>query len=235
MRFWTTSHTPTLEIQLTTPLTKFAGFLTAALLASATFLPTVHAATAPLSDGEAGDLTFMREEEKLARDTYLTLYETWNLEVFANIAGSEQRHMDAILQLLDKYALEDPAASTSVGEFVDADLQALHDLLVAKGSQGALEGLKVGGIIEETDMIDIKDAIERSQHGDIDAVYESLLCGSRNHLRAFAGSIEAMTGEAYVPQLAESDPAEISAILASPMEKCGGSGRRRGKAPRRGR
>jgi len=217
---------------LTTPLKKFAGFLTSVLVASAAFHPVAHAATVPLSEGEASDLTFMREEEKLARDTYLTLYEAWNLEVFASIASSEQRHMDAILQLLEKYALEDPAASTAIGEFVDADLQALHDLLVDQGSRGALEGLKVGGIIEETDMIDIKDAIARSRHGDIDAVYESLLCGSRNHLRAFAASIEAMTGQAYEPQLAASDPVEISQILASPAEKCG---RRGPKAPRRGR
>ncbi|MDP2030099.1 MAG: DUF2202 domain-containing protein [Thiobacillus sp.] len=53
--------------------------------------------------GGKTDLLFMREEEKLARDVYLTLYETWGLAVFSNIASSEQSHMDALLKLLRTY------------------------------------------------------------------------------------------------------------------------------------
>ena len=47
-----------------------------------------------LSPQEAESLLFMREEEKLARDVYITLYEQWNNQVFANISNSEQRHME---------------------------------------------------------------------------------------------------------------------------------------------
>src|SRR5512145_2937306 len=35
-------------------------------------------------------LTYMREEEKVARDVYLFLYEKWGLRIFENISGSEQ-------------------------------------------------------------------------------------------------------------------------------------------------
>jgi hypothetical protein len=51
---------------------------------------TATSASASLTTLEASDLTFMREEEKLARDTYLVLGDAWKLAVFANIASSEQ-------------------------------------------------------------------------------------------------------------------------------------------------
>jgi hypothetical protein len=169
---------------------------------------------------EAADMTFMREEEKLARDVYLTLFDEWGLAPFANIATSEQRHMDAMLRLLRSYGLPDPAAGNTVGEFTDPLLQGLFDTLIAKGMVNAVEGLKVGGLIEEVDMRDIQAAIDRSAQADIDAVYANLMCGSRNHLRAFAGALEGLTGTPYAAQLL--DAAVVNAILAAPMERCGG-------------
>ena len=51
----------------------------------------------PLSTAELTSLSFMREEEKLARDVYITLYNKWGVNIFTNISNSEQTHMDAIL------------------------------------------------------------------------------------------------------------------------------------------
>ena len=172
-----------------------------------------------LSVVEKTDLLFMREEEKLARDVYLTLYESWKLTVFSNIASSEQSHMDAILKLLRTYSLPDPAAGNEIGEFTDPALQTLYNTLIAKGALSALDALQVGGIIEETDMHDLVEAIEHSDNADIDATYESLLCGSRNHLRAFAGSLTSMTGQPYTAQVITQD--EVDLILSSPVEQCG--------------
>ena len=45
----------------------------------------------------------MREEEKLARDAYLTLYDIWGLTIFDNIVAAEEMHMDAVKLLLDRY------------------------------------------------------------------------------------------------------------------------------------
>ncbi len=67
-----------------------------------------------LDEGEVVALIYTREEEKLARDTYLTLYGVWEMPVFSNIAASEQSHMDAVLRMLEKYGLEDPAAGMGV-------------------------------------------------------------------------------------------------------------------------
>ncbi|MDO9220786.1 MAG: DUF2202 domain-containing protein [Thiobacillus sp.] len=177
------------------------------------------AALSSLSQTEKTDLLFMREEEKLARDVYLTLYETWGLAVFSNIASAEQSHMDAILKLLRTYRLPDPAAGKAIGEFTSPTLQSLYDTLMEKGRLSALDALQVGGIIEETDMRDLVDAIERSDNADIDATYENLLCGSRNHLRAFARNLESMTSQAYTALVITQD--EVDTIVSSPMEQCG--------------
>ncbi len=174
--------------------------------------------TIPLSTLEAADLTFMRQEEKLARDVYLELGDLWNIPTFDNIAASEQRHMDAMLGLLQTYQLPDPVVGFAIGEFLDPALQQLHDDLRALGDTSALSALQVGGLIEEVDMRDIVAAIERSQHADIDNAYLNLLCGSRNHLRAFAAQIELRTGLPYAAQLLPQ--AQVDAILATDQETC---------------
>ena len=55
-----------------------------------------------LTEAEENHILYMREEEKLARDVYLTLYELWGAEIFANISESEQQHMDAYLSGLEE-------------------------------------------------------------------------------------------------------------------------------------
>ena len=176
-------------------------------------------ATPPLSAAETVDLRFMREEEKLARDVYLQLYEQWATPQFANVASSEQSHMDAMLRLLRRYQLADPAAGTITGEFYDDSLQALHDNLIALGSTSELAALRVGGFIEEADMQDIVAAIDRSQHADIDQTYARLLCGSRNHLRAYAAQVRLISGAAYLAQILEQR--EVDAIIFTATERCG--------------
>ena len=161
--------------------------------------------TTTLTTDEKNDLTFMREEEKLARDVYLTLFDVWGTPVFANIATSEQQHMDAILNLLNLYNLPDPAAGKLVGEFVNEELQALYDALIARGKKSALEALMVGGVIEETDIEDLNAAMATSRLNNIDEVYQNLLNGSYNHLRAFASNIESLTGQPYVAQVVSQD------------------------------
>ncbi len=169
--------------------------------------------TVSLTTQEKSDLLFMREEEKLARDVYLTLYDAWQRPVFASIATSEQQHMDSILGLLNTYKLPDPSAGKLVGEFVNAELQALYDALVARGRQSVLDALQVGGIIEETDIEDLTAAMDTARIRNLDNVYANLLNGSYNHLRAFAGQISALTGQPYAAQVVPQ--ATVDAILAA--------------------
>ncbi len=58
----------------------------------------------------------MREEEKLARDVYITMNEKWNAKIFARIAASEQKHFDAIGKKLVLYGIPDPALA-GIGDF----------------------------------------------------------------------------------------------------------------------
>ena len=138
-----------------------------------------------LSDSEINDLAYMREEEKLARDVYLYLYEQWDLPIFNNIAMSEQQHTDAVEALLIKYDVEDPAVTTAQGEFANPELQKLYDDLIEMGSKSRTDALEVGVLIEETDIADLNAAINNTTHADIEIVYSSLLSGSKNHLNAF--------------------------------------------------
>ena len=167
--------------------------------------------TTILTNDEKNDLIFLREEEKLARDVYLTLYSVWGTPVFANIATSEQKHMDAILGLLNTYKVPDPAAGKLVGEFVNQELQNLYDELVAKGEPSALDALMAGGIIEETDIEDLQFAMAAARLSNIDRVYANLLNGSYNHLRTFASNITAITGQPYLAQVVSQDV--VDAIL----------------------
>ena len=128
---------------------------------------TVTVVTVPLSSTEAEMLTFMREEEKLARDVYLAMYQKWGAVTFSNIASSEQNHMDTLKKMLDKYKLPDPV-QPALGVFTNADLQAKYDQLLATGSQSLVDGLYVGATIEEIDMVDIQHAIDVTTHLDVD-------------------------------------------------------------------
>jgi len=165
---------------------------------------------------ETENLIYMREEEKLARDVYITLYETWSLPVFDNIAASEETHTTQVEDMLDKYRVTDPVVDDTVGVFVDPHLASLYTTLVDQGSASSLAALYVGAAIEEIDMIDLQEAIDASDNADIRQLYENLMSGSRNHLRAFVGQIEDL-GIVYEAQHLSQE--EVDAIVDSPVER----------------
>jgi hypothetical protein len=150
-------------------------------------LPAGRRGTAliPLTDVEKATMIHMREEEKLARDVYIMMYEFWGDAIFSNISVSEQRHMDAILQLLVKYGVPDPAAGSAVGVFGDLGLQKLYTDLVSQGQLSLLDACLVGRAIEELDITDLLKAIDETDKADLERVYSNLLNGSYHHLRAF--------------------------------------------------
>ncbi len=170
----------------------------------------------PLDYEEEQSLLFMREEEKLARDVYLTFYEEWEKPVFANIAESEQTHTDAVADKIEKYGLPDPVIDDTVGTFVNSFLLEKYYELVAKGQTSELDALMVGAFIEELDIIDLQESIEKTDEADIQELYSNLMRGSRNHLRAFVELIEDATGEDYEAQLLDQD--SVDAIVDSPYE-----------------
>ncbi len=155
------------------------------VLISLMLIPSALFAAETLSAAEEDGILLMREEEKLARDVYLTLYDTWKINTFKNIAGSEQQHMDAMGVIIDRYGLTDPITVDYIGVFTDAHLQQLYDDLVAKGTTSAADAIEVGIMIEELDIKDLEDLLGSSLPSDVKDTYERLLRGSERHLVAF--------------------------------------------------
>jgi hypothetical protein len=158
-----------------------------------------------LSAAEQASLAYMREEEKLAHDVYAKMDARWsaNTRVFVNIANSESTHTEAIRQLLLRYSLSDPSATTAAGVFQNPTLQGLYSQLVAIGNASLVDALMVGAAVEEIDIMDLTTAMEVVNNQDIRLVYTNLLKGSRNHLRSFVGLLQNQ-GVTYVPQYMDS-------------------------------
>ena len=134
-------------------------------------------------------MIYMRQEEKLARDVYRTLGETWNLPIFKTIARAESRHMNAVGNLLTRYGIADPVAKDIRGQFADQRFTEMYRTLVASGSKSRADALRVGVRIEELDIADLKDDLKSIRHDDIRVVYQKLLRGSQQHLRAFTSQL----------------------------------------------
>jgi len=206
------TNTEELSIDLTIVDTEGSTSIDPDLLATA----MSSTSSSVLNESEVEGLIYMREEEKLARDVYLTLFNQWNLNIFQNIAKSEQTHTDAVKNLLDIYGIVDPVRDDGIGIFVNPDLQALYDQLAMQGSQSLGDALKVGAAIEEIDILDLEKYIAQTEHANIQTVYESLLKGSRNHLRAFISNLQTRTGEAYQPQFLTQEGYEL--IISASIE-----------------
>lgn len=187
-----------------------------------------------LSEAETASLLLMREEEKLARDVYLTLGQTHDLPVFVNIPRAEQRHMDRVGDLLAKYEIADPITDDSIGRFGNPQLQTLYDDLVTKGQTSVTAALQVGATIEDLDLFDLQQALaEVVDNADITQVYANLAKGSRNHMRAFSAQLAAHDAT-YEAQHISAE--EYAAIVASDWERGpAGQGLGRGKGPGHGK
>ncbi len=195
-----------------------------------------------LSAADIKGLILMREEEKLARDVYLTLADTWQLPIFGNIAGAEQRHMDALKRVLDLYEVVDPVVDDTVGVFAITHLADLYTELVTLGNTSLMNALIVGATIEDLDLYDLDEMLGNAENDHVQLVGNNLAKGSRNHLRAFMGALIAQDGS-YEPQYISQEA--FDAILDSEMERrvvygadgeaiaAGGNGR--GGQGRRGR
>lgn len=151
-----------------------------------------------LTADEIAGLLQMREEEKLAKDVYLELYDIWELPILYNIAQSEATHTNSVEDLLIKYNIDDPVTDDSRGAFTNSVFTDLYNQLIGQGSVSAVDALKVGATIEDLDIKDLDDLLLNTQNEDIRIVYSNLVKGSRNHIRSFAQNLEKYNAE-YEP------------------------------------
>ena len=179
---------------------------------------SVGKVTLTVDFNEETHMVFMREEEKLARDVYITLGNMYpGAIVFSNIDDAEQQHTTTVKNKLASYNIADPNTDDTVGAFTGEDygwyFTEKYNLLVGLGEKSELDALYVGAFIEELDMLDIvqcpkvivdtqnkiKDSsdcgLNYTDKSDLQSMLESLLEGSKNHLRSYVGNIEATLGE----------------------------------------
>ena len=162
-----------------------------ALLSSSTYARGRKKASATTLTAEQEEtIFFMYQEEKVARDVYITLGEIYPDEnTFASIQLSEQRHIDSVEGLCDKYGISKKGVNEEgVGNFVLDELQDLYDQCVSDGEASLLAALKVGEFIELTDIKDLEDAAV-GMPADVQTVFSNLKEGSLSHLDAFQAAI----------------------------------------------
>ena len=188
-----------------------------------------------LDYNEQTHLEFMREEEKLARDVYMELGAMYPKHpIFGKIDDSEQKHTNAVRDMIEKYGLQDPSTNDNVGVFTGKDygwyFTEKFNLLVERASISELEALYVGAFIEELDMMDINQCpqvIVETDNGindvsecgkvytdnaDVGRLYASLLDGSDSHLEGYVKNIERYIGKGnYQAQVLSQE--EVDEIL----------------------
>lgn len=143
-----------------------------------------------LTAEEKAGLMIISEEEKLARDVYLALYETWNLPTFVNIAESEQQHMDALSMVMEAYGLTGPETMDMPGSFINKDLEKLYNQLIEDGRKSLSAAFTAAAKIEDLDIFDLQNLLASTENDEIKILYQNLMKGSRNHLRSFTYQLE---------------------------------------------
>ena len=162
-------------------------------------------------------LLYMREEEKLARDVYNYLYDKWKVNIFKNIAKSEQYHMDLLLQEVDLCKFDDPVLPEA-GKFTNKHIQELYDALTAQGDKSLVDALKVGATVEDVDIFDLMNYSSKTNNDKLLDIYDKLTCGSRNHMRAFVSWLN-NEGDDYTPQYISQEL--FNSIINGEHERCG--------------
>ena len=190
------------------------------LLISLFFLQAAAQQNNEVTKNESSGLTYMREEEKLARDVYDSMYAKWDVNPFGNIRQSERVHMDRMKTLMTRYEVKDPVEATGdkPGVFKTAVLQKVYNDLVKSGTASLTDALKAGAKIEELDIADLDERIAQTKKEDILTAYKFLRMGSENHLRAFVRRLKTQ-GVDYQPEILKKEI--FDAIISGENQEAG--------------
>lgn len=140
--------------------------------------------TTALDNSDFSLLLKIKEDEKLARDVYDILYQTWGRRPFINISKAESTHLNAVIRLLSYNGSSDTIIAQA-GTFIDSKIQTLYNELVIKGKSSLINAYTVGALIEEFDILDLQESISKTTNENLILVFDNLMRGSRNHLRAY--------------------------------------------------
>lgn len=144
--------------------------------------------TLNLSSEVKETIEYMGDEERLAYDLYTALYVKYDdVQQFTNIAQrSESKHIEAVQALMERYQITETEITSGV--YAVPEIQTLYNELITLGENSKEDALKVGCIVEVTDIDDLNRDIAIAQDEnatDVVATFEMLLNGSYNHYWAF--------------------------------------------------
>lgn len=132
-------------------------------------------------------LAYMYDEERLAKEVYLAIYEKQPVNQLTKIATkAEVRHIDAVKDLATRYGVATPYQRA--GQYQTAHIQSLYNELYAKGIRSKRDALEVGCMVEVIDVEDLQKytrEAEQANAQDVVQTYNFLLKGTYNHYWAF--------------------------------------------------
>jgi len=164
-----------------------ASFFTGCMGGSASNLGSKYNNKVSLNSSVKDSLAFMYEEERLAKEVYLSVYQKQPVQQLYRIAtNSETRHISAVESLARKYGV--PITAQRVGHYKNRHIQELFNTLYKKGIRSTKDALEVGCMVEVTDINDLNKYIYQAQKAgasDVVQTYEFLRRGSYNHYWAF--------------------------------------------------
>jgi hypothetical protein len=175
-------------------------------------ITSIASGTYNLSQANKNDLAYMGNEERLAYDVYIYLYNYHGQSIrqLYNIASrSESNHISIVRSLVNKYNITPndltnltttPVASSTTdqsslpsGKYDIGAIQDLYNALIAKGKNSVKDALEVGCMVEVTDINDLNQKIanaESSGAQDLVDAFNILRDGSYNHYWAFDAGLK---------------------------------------------
>jgi hypothetical protein len=148
-------------------------------------------------------------DEGLAAEVYRGLGEHFSLHPFQNIPRAEDNHAAALRALLTAAGIDNLPTTRS------AAMRPRRDALIEQGSQSEIEALRVGALLEEQDITDLRNLARQLPEDAAIALIQQLESGSHRHLNAFVRNLK-KRGVAYVPQVLSQTDFDAIITTASP-------------------
>ena len=133
-------------------------------------------------------------DEGLAARVYRELGEHYPLHPFQNIPRAEDSHATALRTFLK-------SAGVDVGSLPPSAENGLQrDALITQGIPSEIDALKVGALIEERDITDLRKLATTITEPEAVSLIQQLESGSHHHLNAFVRNLK-KRGVSYEPQV----------------------------------
>jgi len=172
----------------------------------------VEAGNSDLDVYEAWQVTWMYDQEKLARDLANKFLSRWGDPEFLTTAAAEQRHMDELLAVMNLYGLDPLIQTDTDGEFGDERHSDAFSSLMSRGWQSQRDAYIAAAYLEEWDIQEFTASIADSGETRLTEVYSWLLAGAREQLRFLVSRVLGH-GSSYEAQILSQS--EVDAICSN--------------------